>query len=352
MVYWNTQEVIQAVIGGSLIALSTTLNLYNYGRITGISGAFNSVIKKDLISGFYWKYSFLYGLLLVPVLLYLCLGTQIKFSDSFVLQMFDTEAAMAYNLNLYGWLLGGFLVGFGTKMGNGCTSGHGVCGIPRLSIRSILATLTFMAFGILIATLRYNYPFFTQGSQSSDDFKTFHNWAGIALIIAIHILYMLFLNKNSHIRSELSYSFLYGIIFGLGLLISGMLRVSKIQGFLTMSEFWDPTLMFVMASAVAINLFTFQSILKRDAPAKAETFQVPSSSAKPDLQLIGGASIFGLGWGLSSLCPGPGLVTLFTSTNGMFWVITLVLGQFAFEKLVSIIKRKSDQSATEKLLDQ
>ena len=62
-------------------------------------------------------------------------------------------------MSIPGWVIGGILVGFGTKMGNGCTSGHGVCGIPRLSKRSIIATGVFMVAGIGMATLRFKYPF-------------------------------------------------------------------------------------------------------------------------------------------------------------------------------------------------
>ncbi len=84
--------------------------------------------------------------------------------------IFDSNQFAAKNLSFWGWIVGGFLVGFGTKMGNGCTSGHGVCGIPRFSIRSIVATMTFMAFGIAAATLRHYVPFFDNGSSifSSD----------------------------------------------------------------------------------------------------------------------------------------------------------------------------------------
>lgn len=63
------------------------------------------------------------------------------------------------------WILGGILVGLGTKMANGCTSGHGVCGLPRFAPRSIVATMTFMAAGFAFATLRYYYPFLTNGSS-------------------------------------------------------------------------------------------------------------------------------------------------------------------------------------------
>ena len=72
---------------------------------------------------------------------------------------FDEKDLLVKDLNLGGFVLAAFLVGFGTKMGNGCTSGHGVCGLPRLSIRSLVAVCLFMFTGIAIATLRFHEPF-------------------------------------------------------------------------------------------------------------------------------------------------------------------------------------------------
>ncbi len=69
MVYWNTQEVICALIGGAFIAVSASLNLLFYGRVTGLSGIFNSVVKHDNSAGFYWKICFLVALFTLPAAL-------------------------------------------------------------------------------------------------------------------------------------------------------------------------------------------------------------------------------------------------------------------------------------------
>ena len=74
MVYWNTKEVVCALIGGCLISLSTTLNLLYYGRITGLSGIFNTVVKQDKTEGLSWKTSFFTALLTIPVLLSIIFG--------------------------------------------------------------------------------------------------------------------------------------------------------------------------------------------------------------------------------------------------------------------------------------
>ena len=95
---------------------------------------------------------------------------------------------------------------------------------------------------------------------------------------------------------------------------------------------WDPSLIFVMMSAVCINFFSFKTILSLDKPIYDAKFGVPKAT-KIDLRLIGGAGIFGIGWGLSGLCPGPGAICMFTMSEVILWVIALAIGQVAFDKV-------------------
>ena len=121
---------------------------------------------------------------------------------------------------------------------------------------------------------------------------------------------------------------MFGLIFGFGLLISGMCRPSKVLGLLIInSDRWDPSLAFVMASAVAINVVTFNYILlKISKPTLGSSYSLPSAKGKVDLRLIIGSSIFGLGWGWAGLCPGPGVINLFRVTHGIFWISGLIIG--------------------------
>jgi len=162
MVYWNSTEVGSAVVGGLLIGLSSTLNLRQYGRVTGLSGYFNTVIKGDVQGELQRKYAFLAGLISLPVLLFYIFGTQINFSDTFTQILFDSEL-IRLDVDTWGWIVGGLLVGVGSKMANGCTSGHGVCGVPRLAFRSITAVIFFMLFGVFVATFRSYNTFFWLG---------------------------------------------------------------------------------------------------------------------------------------------------------------------------------------------
>jgi uncharacterized protein len=128
---------IASTIGGILIGLSASAMLLFNGRIAGISGIFAGVLrpaKDDTL----WKICFLAGL----------------FVGGLLLRIFDSHAYDFGIIRQPGVLvLAGLLVGFGTRLGNGCTSGHGVCGISRFSARSIVATITFITSGALTVYL-------------------------------------------------------------------------------------------------------------------------------------------------------------------------------------------------------
>lgn len=108
-----------------------------------------------------------------------------------------------------------------------------------------------------------------------------------------------------------------GLIFGIGLVISGMADPAKVLNFLDLAGMWDPSLAFVMAGAIAVAAPGYALVLRRAAPLRAERFDLPKTSPV-DARLIGGAAIFGLGWGLSGLCPGPAIVSVPLGSAGIF----------------------------------
>ena len=100
------------------------------------------------------------------------------------------------------------------------------------------------------------------------------------------------------------FSLICGLIFGIGLAIAGMLNPSKVQGFLSIFNNWDPSLAFVMSGGIIVTLIGYKFILKRNKPLYVKKFSLPTYS-KIDVKLILGSGLFGVGWGLSGLCPGP-----------------------------------------------
>lgn len=105
-------------------------------------------------------------------------------------------------------------------------------------------------------------------------------------------------------------SLVCGAIFGLGLVVSGMINPAKVLNFLDIAGQWDPTLAFVFGGALAIAFPVYQwSLRTRTRPMAADSFQVPrNQSITPSL--IGGSALFGVGWGLAGFCPGPGITSL------------------------------------------
>jgi hypothetical protein len=102
---------------------------------------------------------------------------------------------------------------------------------------------------------------------------------------------------------------LCGVVFGAGLAVSGMTNPAKVLAFLDVFGRWDPTLALVMGSALAVSALGFSLARGRARPWLAETFSIPTRS-DIDARLIGGAALFGVGWGLVGLCPGPALANL------------------------------------------
>jgi len=117
-----------------------------------------------------------------------------------------------------------------------------------------------------------------------------------------------------------------GALFGVGLLISGMTEPSKVVGFLDVLGPWDPNLAFVIGGAVAVYAVLFRIIQGRSEPWLDVTFHLPTR-ADIDLPLIAGAALFGVGWGLGGLCPGPGLVAAASgSIPAIAFVASMLVG--------------------------
>lgn len=125
-------------------------------------------------------------------------------------------------------------------------------------------------------------------------------------------------------------AFLVGIIFALGLGLSGMTDPQKVLGFLNIFGAWDPSLVFVMIGAIGVHFVSYRLIRKRKSPVLAKKWEVPPNSPLTP-SLIAGAILFGIGWGLAGYCPGPGITALASlELRPLVFVAAMLLGMLIF----------------------
>ena len=127
---------------------------------------------------------------------------------------------------------------------------------------------------------------------------------------------------------------LSGALFGLGLAMSGMTDARRVLGFLDLFGEFDPTLIFVLGGAVATTTVLFRFVLRRTKPVLADTFHL-SSLKQLDRQLLGGAALFGIGWGIAGYCPGPALAGLGVGSVEAFWFVPAMLAGIALHRIVN-----------------
>ena len=291
------------------MGLASFMLLHQAGRWSGLS----AVVRRAAESAFgSWQKTWVAG----------CAASM------FILKIAGFDVMLSLESNPGGLVqvcVGGFLIGFGSKIGCGCTSGHGVMGVPRFSLRSIVATCTFMATAILTATYFHTSLLLDEGSSlwtnetanSIADMASYAVIAGAVGSVAVDV--------KRHARAAAT-TFVAGITFGLGLHVSGMTRASKLLNFLDISPLlkgdyaaWDPTMLVVMATAMAFNIVTFnfwllpegtQGADGKDAAIPGMKNCLPTKS-KVTTGLVAGAALFGVGFGLSGVCVGPTVAQIF-----------------------------------------
>jgi uncharacterized membrane protein YedE/YeeE len=142
---------------------------------------------------------------------------------------------------------------------------------------------------------------------------------------------------NAHLFRQNAVSFAVGLLFAIGLAVSGMTQPEKILNFLNPWA-WDPSLLFVMAGAVGVHFVTYPLVRKRRSPLLDAKWHVPT---RKDLtpRLVLGSALFGLGWGLGGFCPGPGLTSLPTGDlRVLIFVAAMIVGMLLFKKTEPILR--------------
>lgn len=243
-------------------------------------------------------------------------------------------------------------------MGSGCTSGHGICGLPRLSLRSLVAVGSFMFSGALTAFLTRNtalsqYIVADLIKEASDGTCPMNvvvpsavAIAGSALLTSLYYSKASISGKKSTLLEHIV-SYASGLVFGLGLGISGMCSPDRVINFLNFTSDangWDPSLMAVMGGGVLFNLISFYwmslkshtPLIKDDTHHLSKIIKVGAhpENLKIDYKLVVGSLLFGVGWGLGGICPGPSLVALGGCTSNAKWFVPAMVGGIILQDLV------------------
>lgn len=320
-------DLQNGVLGGLVIGIASSAMLYWTGKVTGISGVVEGVIVANHGENKSWTLSYFSGLLSAGAVLV------------HVYPQAFGEGHQLLLLNPLGYASAGLLTGFGTRMGSGCTSGHGICGLPRRSVRSLAAVLTFMGTGAISSYLAMNTSLkhliaadSMANTDTSDDIVFY-----VIPTVAVAIVGATLCNRNfllnnmvfggdennsidtdkdsnmqadpaSHLTKHII-SFSSALLFGMGLGVSGMCNTQRVTDFLNFSGSagWDPTLMGVMGGGVIFNLFSFHFMHVNNHAIPCENTKKMGNVIKMDFhpdnlkidwKLITGSAIFGLGWGL------------------------------------------------------
>ncbi|KAA0162649.1 hypothetical protein FNF31_03177 [Cafeteria roenbergensis] len=376
-----------AAIGGAMLGVAASANMLLNGRITGISGIMSGVAFTNGLDTA-WKTAFMAGMLTIATI-----------CGYVAPELFGVKGT--FSAGVGSAALAGILVGFGTSMGSGCTSGHGLCGLPRYSNRSIIAVFTFIATGMGTASLVEAVPEINELVRMAPLKVSFLPAGLVVMSVLLAIEVVARLIKNAPKREVLSATvahaqvadgpvkvgveatedakegakapadsgcgckegaelttkdaerglsrastaewgstnalrraasisnhhpevivnsatpvaiitaFFVGCTFAGGLLLSGMADAAKVVGFLAPGrrEGWDPTLLIVLVAGVLVNGVAFPLIFRRAGPVFGQTFHLPTSKdISPPLVI--GSALFGIGWGIAGLCPGPAVVVL------------------------------------------
>lgn len=316
-------ELWEGFVGGMMIGSSIAIFLHMTGRVTGVSGFVADLLVPDR-RNIGWKTTWVLGFGVVSAAVSLLEATH---------RMVTVPSDNPRQPTVLAMCLGGYLVGLGTKMGNGCTSGHGLCGLARLSPRSIVNVVSFLTCGMLLSTVvAVHRPSFLVTdntllpNEPTREIALSFLGGGFIFLLAI-----IALDKSDKAMVREHYiTFFCGALFAVGLIFGGMGRIDVIQDFLNLGVGWNPQLAFVLGGGLFVSFPAFYLVKKRPKPTLKNKLWVVPTNTVITLRLVIGGCLFGMGWGLGGLCPGPAVMqsTIGNPSILAFFVPSMALGMW------------------------
>ncbi|KAL1687584.1 hypothetical protein GGG16DRAFT_61864, partial [Schizophyllum commune] len=340
---------LQSFLGGIGLVLPAHALLLLNGKVFGISGFMHRCLRGDREAA---------------------AGVAGLIAGGAVVGLIDRAGPSPITLPLSLVALSGGLVGLGTKLANGCTSGHMVCGLSRLSIRSLAATCTFFMTGVLTTRVLHSAA---DGvlSVSTDWSLGLHGYSLLAAqLVPLAFIAAAYLKSNTltfvqdapsdedkrtpRLTSRLLAAFTTAVDFALALRLSNLVDPQKVLSFLVLPRVvrnivdaplraiglvsasatrpFDPSLAFLAAGALPLGMALYRFFRGPEVPRLRGQWSIPKGG-RVDARLIVGAAIFGVGWGMVGICPGPALVNLGRALSSrsdlsplLVWLSTFIMG--------------------------
>ena len=318
-----------AVIGGLTLASALTINLMFTGKLIKPSEMFYTAFRRREEADYRnWKFSVFLGLIIATSYYYL-------FVDA---QAFNPPEKFLGYLSIMGYGLAGVLIGFGSQLAGGCTSVF-FCGLPKWGKRFILEALliTLSATSIANVTKNTKLPsilttpsFTTIASEINLEVKNLAVFGG-SICLAVYYIVFLAVKNRTHDLKGFFIHVLSGFLYGLGFILTGMIKPSKVLGLLSFDSLDDFELIISIAVVVGMNFLTFYWIYHVD-----NLFKYPILGGPFDLQEwykistknILGCIIFGIGWGMCGICPGCAIMTCYLYLPHMaLFLMSVFVGQ-------------------------
>lgn len=311
-------DIQNGLTGGVIIGLSASAMMLLTGKVTGLSGIAEGMLS---VKGEDWNFTYITGLCSAGVLL------AISRPESFG----DTSTLSSATL-----FTAGMITGFGTRLSGGCTSGHGLCGLPRRSPRSLAAVLTFMTTGAITAYLTNVPEYRAMLENNTNDVigplipSIFASVAGLYVSLNFRemknkVVKFFSATAEPHTGNSIHSNHMHlvavatSLAFGLGLGVSGMCNPARVIKFLDFSgaDGWDPTLASVLGGGVMVTFAAFHFFKYSETPVVLHPKEHLGNALKIgmvpanlviDWKLLLGSALFGVGWGMAGMCPGPAMV--------------------------------------------
>jgi len=364
----KSHDYLPAVMGGILVSLSTTVNLYGKGRSTNIPNMLYDLVR---LRNFYSKLVFFLGIIWV--------ATFLKVFYASKLDLFEKPAVNTENLTIIGYIISGFLLGLGTRLANGDSSEHVYCGIPCLSKRSITYLLFSSVASVGTATFNSYFGFthklnmgrgetsFFQmlknklNPQRLNPMKTdidhtlFSNTIQTPLLYATTALVILLFLHDTYFKLKtynFEVSFISGILFGAGIILAGLTNREKVLQGLSFNMTYDSTLMIFTVTVIISNLILWNltSNVTRK-PIFDESYDLITDN-RVDLRLIIGSILAGIALGISGFFAGSSIVSFTVYFPRIaIYLISLLVGQFTTDMLFNDSLRADIKQQIEKKIE-